>query len=258
MSNITKEEALRLVNSPSIHWKHTFELIPGVITPGDWGLINSKNLLDTIYGMPKDLTGMRALDIGALDRIHSFELERRGALVTALDIQSPDVTGFNTAKKIIGSKVEYIQGSVYELSSLLKDKYDVIFFFGVWYHLKNPVRAFEEVAATLKNTGTLYAEGEALLDYAEINGQPSPENSRIFAKQMGNSELPISIYYPNKYKGDMWSWYVPNRACVAAWLETCGMKMLSHSWWYDYPHQRLHIVAKKDAAIITTVDNPVW
>lgn len=256
MNTITKEEALRLVNSQ--HWKHTFELIPGVVTPGDWGLTNSGNLLDTVYGVPKDLTGMRALDIGALDGVHSFELERRGASVIALDIQSPDVTGFNIAKKIIGSKIEYIQGSVYELTSLLQDKYDIILFFGVWYHLKNPVRAFEEVANILKNTGTLYAEGEALMDYVEVNGQPGTGHTGSFAKQMGEAELPISIYYPNKYKGDLWSWYVPNRACVAAWLETCGMKMLSHSWWHDHPHQRLQIVAKKDSGIITTVDNPVW
>jgi tRNA (mo5U34)-methyltransferase len=258
MNNMRKEEALRLVNAPSLHWKHSFELIPGVVTPGDWGLINSANLLDSVYAVPKDLRGIRALDIGTLDGVHAFELERRGAKVTALDIQSPDTTGFNTAKQIIGSKVEYIQGSVYELSSILKDKYEIILFFGVWYHLKNPVRAFEEVAGALTPTGTLYAEGEALVDYVEVNGEPCPENWRSFASEMGNSELPISIYYPNKYKDDLWNWYVPNRACVAAWLETSGMRMLSHSWWDDHPHQRVHIVAKKDAALISTVDNPIW
>lgn len=256
MHTITKEEALRLVNSR--HWKHTFELIPGVVTPGDWGLTDSANILDTVYGVPKDLTGMRALDIGALDGVHSFELERRGASVTAFDIQSPDVTGFNTAKKIIGSNIEYVQGNVYELTHLFKDKYDIILFFGVWYHLKNPVRAFEEVAAVLKDTGMLCAEGEALVDYVEINGQPASGAAKILAEQMGASELPISIYYPKEIKGDLWSWYVPNRACVAAWLETCGMKMLTHSYWHDYPHQRLQIVAKKDAAIMTTIDNPIW
>ena len=258
MSNISKEEAIRLINSPTLHWKHSFEVMPGVMTPGDWGPSDSAKMLDTIYGVPKDLTGLRALDLGTLDGIHAFELERRGATVTALDIQSPDVTGFNTAKKIMGSKVEYVQGNVYDLSTLLKDKYDIIFFFGVWYHLKNPVRAFEEVAGALKSTGTLYAEGEALVDYVEVNGEPPSPEARAFAKEMGDSEIAISIYYPGKIKGDRWSWYVPNRACVAAWLETCGMKMLKHSWWADHPHQRLHIVAKKDPAITTTVDNPVW
>jgi tRNA (mo5U34)-methyltransferase len=61
--------------------------------------------------------------------------------------------------------VEYVQGSVYELTALLENRYDIVLFFGVWYHLKNPVRAFEEIAAILKESGMLYAEGEALFDY---------------------------------------------------------------------------------------------
>lgn len=222
-----KEEALRLVNKH--HWKHSFEIIPGVVTPGDWGFTDSARQLDEIYGVPKDLTGMRALDIGALDGVHSFELEKRGAEVTAMDIQSPDVTGFNIAKNILQSKVEYVSGSVYDLTTTLKETYDIILFFGVWYHLKNPVGAFEEVAATLKSAGTLYAEGEALMDYVEVCGIPAVGNTKNLAQEMGRSELPISVYYPRQMKGDPWIWFVPNLACVNAWLQTSGMRLVSHS-----------------------------
>ena len=257
MSTMAKDEAEQLVRSHK-HWKHSFEIIPGVVTPGDWGFTNSANQLDEIYRVPRDLRGLRALDIGALDGVHSFELERRGAQVTAIDIQSPDVTGFNIAKKIIDSKVEYIQGSVYELKTLLRDKYDIVLFFGVWYHLKNPVRAFDEVAAVMKSEGTLYAEGEALLDYVEVDGQPAIGDMRDFAEKMACSEIPISIYYPKKMKGDLWSWYVPNLACVNAWLQTCGLEMVAYSWWHDHPHQRLQITARKDHSAGAMVDNPVW
>ena len=238
MSTMAVEEALKLVGSHK-HWKHSFEIIPGVVPPGDCGLTNSATLLDEVYGVPKDLTGMRALDIGALDGVHSFELERRGAKVTAIDIQDPDRTGFNLRKNCHAINVEYVQGSVYELTTLLEKKYDIILFFGVWYHLKNPVRAFEEVAATLEKTGTLYAEGEALMDYVEVNGLPGTGDIKSLAEKMGASELPISIYYPNKMKGDLWNWYVPNRACVKAWLETCGMDIVSHSWWHDHPTSKV-------------------
>lgn len=257
MSTMTIQEAMQLVRSHK-HWKHSFEIIPGVVTPGDWGFTNSAEQLDGIYNVPKDLRGLRALDIGTLDGVHSFELERRGANVTAIDIQSADVTGFNISKEIIGSKVEYIQGSVYELTTLLEAKYDIVLFFGVWYHLKNPIRAFDEIAAVMNAEGNLYAEGEALFDYVEIGGQPAIGEMRDFAKKMGNSEIPISIYYPRKMKGDMWSWYVPNLACVNAWLQTCGLEMVAHSWWHDHPHQRLKITAKRNSSAGPTVDNPVW
>jgi 2-polyprenyl-3-methyl-5-hydroxy-6-metoxy-1,4-benzoquinol methylase len=51
-----------------------------------------------------------------------------------------------------------VQGSAYDLSTLCKQKFDVILFFGVWYHLKNPVRAFEEVATMLEDGGTCAAK----------------------------------------------------------------------------------------------------
>jgi SAM-dependent methyltransferase len=170
---------------------------------------------------------MRALDIGALDGVHSFEMERRGAQVTAVDIQSPDVTGFNIAKRIIDSRVKYVQGSVYDLTTILREKFDIVLFFGVWYHLKNPVRAFEEVAAILEDTGTLYAEGEVVIDYVESNGLPATGEIRELAGRLGATELPVSIFYPDKMKGDRWSWYVPNAACVNAWLQTSGLRMVS-------------------------------
>jgi tRNA (mo5U34)-methyltransferase len=257
MSAISIDEARKLVASH--HWKHSFEIVPGLVTKGDFSFIDSSELLDRVYGIPRDLSGMKALDIGALDGIHSFELERRGASVTAIDIQKPDSTGFNIAKRIIGSRAEYVQGSVYELSRLFDlESFDIILFFGVWYHLKNPVRAFEEVASVLKNGATVYAEGEVLVDYVEIDGKPGLAPHQSLAAEMGSAELAVSVYYPRQYKGDLWNWHVPNRACVSAWLETAGMKVLSHSVWHSPPNQRLHITARKDPTVQTTVDNPVW
>jgi tRNA (mo5U34)-methyltransferase len=65
------------------------------------------------YGIPEDLTGKSALDIGAWDGLYSFELERRRASVVALDIQDPERTGFNIARKIKNSSVKYLKCSVY-------------------------------------------------------------------------------------------------------------------------------------------------
>ena len=157
-------------------WMHSFELIPGVVTPGKWGRSYPGKTLDEQYRIPwDDLNGRRVLDIGALDGMFSFELERRGAIVTAFDIQSPDVTGFNTAKEIIGSKVEYVQGDVYELHKYFCEKFDLICFFGVWYHLKNPVAAFAQVANVLADEGVLLAEGACLYEHMEAPGIDSED-----------------------------------------------------------------------------------
>ena len=94
-----------------------------------------------IYGVPGNLAGQEVLDIGAWDGPYTFEFERRGAKVTALDIQNPDRTGFNVSKKILKSNAMYICASVYELPHEFKNKFDIVFYSGVYYHLKNPLLA---------------------------------------------------------------------------------------------------------------------
>jgi tRNA (mo5U34)-methyltransferase len=255
--SLTKTAALELAKTH--HWKHSFELAPGIISKGDWGLIDSKKILSETYGLPDDLSGKTVLDIGALDGVHSFEAERRGAKVTALDIQSPDVTGFNIAKTIKRSKVEYVQGNVYDLVEMFgNESFDIVLYFGVWYHLKNPVRAMEEVAAVLKSGGTLCGEGAVLKEYVELDGRAPTEEEKALVRAISDSNLGLSLYYSGVMNGDLWNWYVPNRACVLEWLKTAGLSSTSHAWWNEGQHQRLHVTAVKDGKILTTVDNPVW
>src|SRR6266702_8651729 len=65
-------------------WFHSFELPDGT-------LIEGYNKLDWLrkrfarFPIPEDLTGKRVLDIGAWDGWFSFEAERRGGDVTAVD-----------------------------------------------------------------------------------------------------------------------------------------------------------------------------
>src|SRR5271165_4621593 len=90
-----------------------YEVEPGLFTPGQGHETEPKLCLDEL-GIPRDLAGLRALDIGAWDGPYTFELERRGAQVTALDIQDPDITIFNAVKEIKSSRANYVRGSVYD------------------------------------------------------------------------------------------------------------------------------------------------
>jgi 2-polyprenyl-3-methyl-5-hydroxy-6-metoxy-1,4-benzoquinol methylase len=67
------------------HWYHTIDLGNGVQTRGTFDL---RPHLDK-YGIPRDLTGKRVLDIGRASGFFSFEFERRGADVTATDVPTP-------------------------------------------------------------------------------------------------------------------------------------------------------------------------
>src|SRR5262249_9659774 len=89
-----------------------WEIFQGIFTPGH----NDVNALCILLEIPQDLRGQRVLDIGAWNGCLSFECERRGAAeVIALGPEDPDHTGFCKMRDLLGSRVQYRHGSVYDL-----------------------------------------------------------------------------------------------------------------------------------------------
>src|SRR5690349_23861076 len=103
---ITDERVIRELIAEHGRWWHEIEVAPGIVTPGDDSNRMKLPILDGI-GLPRDMRGMRALDIGCSDGYFSFEMERRGASVVAIDFVPETYTGFATVRKILDSSVEY-------------------------------------------------------------------------------------------------------------------------------------------------------
>jgi len=218
-----KDEILRKLNT--VPWYHRFEIVPGIFTPGKLPTDAKATFLH--FGLPSDLSGKRVLEIGTWDGPVAFECEARGGVVTALDIQDPDKTGFNVAKGILGSKVEYVQGSVYDATRLLTGKYDYVFMLGVYYHLKHPILAFEQVAQLLADDGLLVFEGACLQAYCEdANGRSVPAEQ---ASAIGHSDIPLCAFYANTFCGDDTNWFIPNLACLSGWMECAGVRIVRHA-----------------------------
>lgn len=229
-------------------WRQRWEITPGVWTPGI-SEIDPRYILSE-FGVPEDLTGKRCIDIGAWDGPLSFEMERRGAKVIAADIQDPDATAFNTARKILGSKVEYVQASVYDLPSILSEPFDIVVFRAVYYHLKNPLGAFEAISRIMKEGALLCTEGEALVFYAEdLQGKPVFNDPHIAA--LANSDIPMMLFYPGNYKSGE-NWNVPNFACFKGWMQANSLEVVQKRIWEDRDinGQRLIVTARRTSAEI--------
>jgi tRNA (mo5U34)-methyltransferase len=125
-------------------WWHSFELPDGTIVEGANDLIGLRSRLAR-FPIPEDLTGKRVLDIGAWDGWFSFEMEKRGAEVLAID--NWDNPRFHQMRQMMGSSVEYRIMDVYELTPERIGRFDLVLFLGVLYHLKHPILALERVAA---------------------------------------------------------------------------------------------------------------
>ena len=130
-------------------WYHSFELPDGTRFEGH----NTLEILHTRWGrfpIPADLTGRRVLDIGAWDGWFSFEAERRGAAVVAIDCV--EIPNFRLIHEKLGSKVDYRIVDFFDLPEARLGAFDFVFFLGVLYHLKHPLLALEMVAAMTTDT----------------------------------------------------------------------------------------------------------
>jgi len=92
----------RLVQSHG--WYHSFELPGGVIIEGAQTLDYQKERWAR-FSLPASLEGKRVLDIGAWDGWFSFEAERRGASVTAVDCI--EVANCLEVRERLSSRVDY-------------------------------------------------------------------------------------------------------------------------------------------------------
>jgi tRNA (mo5U34)-methyltransferase len=153
-------------------WYHTLEL-PGYTTPGIFDL--RPHVAD--YGLPEDLSGKRALEVGTWDGFWAFELERRGAEVVALDLDDerdldwpprrrpetfPDArrgAGFALAKAALGSKAERVSRSVYAATPEELGTFDLVFCGSVLIHLRDQMLALERIAGLVK-PGGLFVSAE--------------------------------------------------------------------------------------------------
>lgn len=233
---------------------HKYEVQPRLFTPGQFLEVDPKRCLDEM-GVPPDLAGLRALDIGAWDGPYSFELERRGAQVTALDIQDPDITVFNAVKEIKNSSATYVRCGVYDAAPETLGTYDLVLFPGVYYHLKNPVLSLQRIRRLLKDGGALFIEGASTTDYLaeELNKLLGLPNSTISNTAEILDRLPLSYFdIDHKIYQDWSNWFFPTTRCLEGMLLDSGFRNvdieLKKSAFNNYSHRRLIGRAEADPA----------
>jgi tRNA (mo5U34)-methyltransferase len=212
-------------------WYHSIELEPGLVTPG-WF---DTRAVPPMLPLPASLAGKRCLDVGTFDGFWAFELERRGAAeVVAVDVldtgrwdwpegSSPDVIeemaqrkrdnpGFAIAKEALGSKVELVDASIYELDPAELGTFDFVFCGSLLLHLRDPVLGVERLHAV--------CSGELVLTDAV-----DPGLSRLFRRR-AVVEL--------DGRGRPWWWH-KTVASLGAVVERGGFRVVEGPRRYDIP-----------------------
>jgi len=211
-------------------WFHSIDLGDGLVTPGRIPLEELQRLAERVR-LPQNMRGQRVLDIGAWDGFFSFEVERRGAQhVLAVDVVPVEYTGFELARRYLGSRAEYRQLSVYELSSEQLGQFDSVMFFGVWYHLRYPLLALDRIWEVLKPGGALYLESACLDNYLVLDDEMVASLEAI-DPALRNTALLQFYRFDELTPGDFSNWFSFSRKAVEDMLASAGFEVRSVEMW---------------------------
>jgi tRNA (mo5U34)-methyltransferase len=166
---------------------------------------------------------MSVLDIGCNAGFYSFELAKLGANVTAIDTNDHYLSQARWAAKKLDLKknitIEKMQ--LYDLTNLQED-FDIIFFLGVFYHLRYPLLGLDIVVSKTKK----FLIFQTLTLPGEENPKETPYDVDYEKREMLNENYwPRMAFVENRLAGDPTNWWVPNIACVEAMLRSSGLKI---------------------------------
>lgn len=222
----------------NLFWYHTLEVAPGITTPG-WF-----DLRPISHRMPwPDVRGKRCLDVGTSDGYLAFELERRGASeVVATDLADHELwdwpphvrargveylrlvagaekgKGLRVARDLLGSAIEPVQVSAYDLSPDTVGEFDVVVCGSLLLHLRDPIRALTAIRSVCR--GSLLCTNQIEL------GLTLRERGTPVARLRGTE--------------DECQWWVPNPAGHSHMIRSAGFEIERASRPYAIPFGRGH------------------
>ncbi|WP_307701710.1 TIGR04290 family methyltransferase [Variovorax paradoxus] len=172
--------------------------------------------------VPEDLRGWRVLDVGCNAGFYSFELARRGASVLGIDVDAHYLAQARWAAGQLGmaSQVEFREMQVYDLARS-DESFDLVWFMGVFYHLRYPLLALDLLAARTRRImmfQTLTMPGDSVYtdtaDCSIDNRMPLLE-----------SGWPRMAFIEHRLANDPTNWWAPNHAGVEAMLRSSGLRI---------------------------------
>ncbi|MGF7163643.1 tRNA (mo5U34)-methyltransferase [Rhodoligotrophos appendicifer] len=207
-------------------WFHNIEL-EGVPTApdhflGDYPRVKWARFADAI---PADLSGKTVLDIGCNGGFYSMEMKRRGAdRVVGVDFDDAYLDQARFACDVAGLDVEFRKLSVYDVA-LLRERFDVVMFMGVLYHLRHPLLALDLIREHVAGDLLIFQSMQRGSDEITAVGEDYQFSETGMFSEAG---FPRLHFIEHRYAEDPTNWWIPNRACVEAMLRSSGFEIVAH------------------------------
>jgi tRNA (mo5U34)-methyltransferase len=207
-------------------WFHNLDLNGIATAPehflGDYPAVKWQRFCDAIA---VDLSDRSVLDIGCNAGFYSMEMKRRGAKrVLGIDSDDDYIAQARFAAEVKGLDIEFRCLSVYDVGALA-ERFDVVLFLGVLYHLRHPLLALDLLNQHVVNDILVFQSmqrGSSQVDCLR-------ENYDFWETEcFDSSGFPKMHFIEKRYADDPTNWWVPNRACVEAMLRSAGFEIFDH------------------------------
>jgi methyltransferase (TIGR04290 family) len=175
--------------------------------------------------LPQDMHGMSVLDIGCNAGFHSFEVKRRGAdRVVGIDFDDYYLDQARFAAEVLGHEVEFRKLSVYDVGAL-GERFDLVLFMGLVYHLRHPLLALDLVHANVAKDLLLFQS----LQRGSAEMEPVADDHGFWETEVfDRPSYPKLHFVERSYSHDETNWWLPNAACSAAMLRSTGFEIVAH------------------------------
>jgi tRNA (mo5U34)-methyltransferase len=220
-------------------WFHNLNL-GGVQTApdhflGDYPACKWRNFASAI---PANLRGKSVLDIGCNAGFYSLEMKRRGAdRVVAIDSDSTYLAQARFAAEVNGADIEFRELDVYQVEKL-HEKFDLVLFMGVLYHLRHPLLALDLLSDhVVRDTLVFQSLMRGSREVMELEADYPFSETDIFEAE----GYPAMYFVEKRYSHDPTNWWIPNLACSEAMLRSAGFEIVNH------PEDEVYICKKRSS-----------
>lgn len=207
-------------------WFHNIDLAGETTAPehalGDYPAIKWRQFSDALAPY---IAGRTVLDIGCNGGFYALQMKRLGAArVVGIDHDEDYLAQARFAAEVYGADIELRCLTVYDVAKL-GERFDVVLFMGVLYHLRHPLLALDLIHQHVAN--------DVLVFQSMQRGSPdlmpvAPDYPIVDERPFDDPRFPQLHFVEQSYAGDPTNWWIPNRACVEAMLRSSGFRIEQH------------------------------
>ncbi len=171
--------------------------------------------------VPADLSGKTVLDLGCNAGWFAVKLRERGAKVLGVDWYPQAIEQAVYAADVLGLDIEYRLQNLYQYVLQTEERFDIVLFLGVFYHLRYPLLVLDRLAEITRER--LYFQ-TVLYEPTE---PPAPLEvpNNITAADLGlldNPDFPRLYFIEKSLRGAYNNWFICSRSAARAVLRSAG------------------------------------